>query len=67
MPVEDKLSNQRLALKPSEAASLLGCHENSIRKWCHEGRLAHKRIGKRLFIVRKDLEAFFNGEGHEGP
>ena len=57
-----KLQEERLALKPDEAAQLLSCHPNSIRKWAREGKLKSRRMGSRLFIPVAALEAFVNGD-----
>jgi excisionase family DNA binding protein len=39
------------------AAALTGRHPETIRRWVWSGRLAARREGNRLLIVREDLEA----------
>ncbi len=39
-------------------AETLDCTPQTIRNHCRTGRLPHKRIGRRIFITRKDLDAY---------
>jgi excisionase family DNA binding protein len=43
-------------LTVAEVAEKLRVSQATIRNWLHEGRLAHVRIGRRVRIVRTDLE-----------
>jgi len=39
------------------AAALVGRHPETVRRWVGSGRLAARRRGNRLFMVRADVEA----------
>lgn len=42
-----------------EAAIYVGCSEDTIRRYMYDGELAYsKPTGKRIFILKKDLEDF---------
>jgi excisionase family DNA binding protein len=42
-------------LSAQEAASLLGIHVNTLRRWAREGRIPYYRIGRRIAFRVSDL------------
>ncbi len=40
------------------AAQLTGRSTETVRRWVWSGRLRARRLGKRLFVLRSDVEAF---------
>jgi excisionase family DNA binding protein len=45
-------------LTVAEVAQTLRLSQATIRKWLDDGRLPHVRIGRRVRIVRADLDRF---------
>lgn len=45
-------------LSVKEAAKALGCSEALLRKWLHQGKLAHVKVGRLTRIRQSDLEAW---------
>jgi excisionase family DNA binding protein len=45
------------------AATLVGRHPETIRRWVWSGRIAARREGRRLLVARADLEALAASEG----
>jgi excisionase family DNA binding protein len=58
--------DQRITMRPDEAAKIAGCGDASIRKLIKEGVIPHIRFGRKIVISRA---AFFrwldNGEQTE--
>lgn len=53
-------NNQDDRVSISQAAKLVGVHENTIRNLLIRGELHGERIGKRIIRIRKsDLDALF--------
>jgi len=44
-------------LNVKEAAKSLGCSEALLRKWLHQGKLPHVKVGRLTRIRQSDLEA----------
>jgi len=49
---------EKLLLKPTEAASLLGVCEATIRNWRIAGRIQFTKVGRTAFITRKEIDRF---------
>jgi excisionase family DNA binding protein len=39
-----------------QAAALLGCHEDTVRRWCVSGSIRANRSGGRWLVRRAELE-----------
>ena len=54
-----------LMLRPAEAASLLGIHINTLRRWNDRGLIRAYRIGQRgdRRFPREDIDVFLKGRG----
>lgn len=50
--------NERLALSPAEAGSLLGVSESLVRRLINDGVLARVPHTERVLIARTELERF---------
>jgi excisionase family DNA binding protein len=48
--------NKRLSVE--HAAPILGVSTFTVRRWIRERRLAYHRVGRRIVLDRRDLEAF---------
>lgn len=53
-----QLCEGKIALSPAEAAQLLGCDEETIRRWCRRRHLRHSKIGRMIRIEPSALEEF---------
>ncbi len=51
------MNNEKLTFTVSETASLLGLSRNSAFKGVMTGEIPHIRVGKRILIPRRALEA----------
>jgi excisionase family DNA binding protein len=49
-----------LALAVDEAAEELSLTERALRQWIWRGKIPVRRLGKRVLILRSDLERFLN-------
>ena len=49
---------EKRMLSVKEAGEEMGVSKFLIRKLIRQGRLAHHRIGERIVVSRKDIEAF---------
>lgn len=47
----------------AEAASLLSCHKETLRRAIKDGTLRAARLGRGYRISRSDLEAFWTAQG----
>ena len=55
-------------LNAEEAATIIGIHPASIRRFCRTGNLRAHRIGKRLWRIRPEaLRAWADGRNAETP
>lgn len=45
------------------AASRIGCHPETVRRWVWSGRLAARRDGRRLLVARADVDALAAARG----
>ena len=50
-----------LTLTVAETAQILKIHVNTVYKLCGEGRLPVIRLGRRIVIPKKRLDAFLAG------
>ena len=57
------MNNEKLTFTVSETASLLGLSRNSAFKGVMTGEIPHIRVGKRILIPRRALEAMLEGAG----
>ncbi len=51
-------------LNTSEAASLLGIHTVTLRKWVREKRITPLRAGRNLRFRASELNQWLKGEGN---
>lgn len=58
-------STERAALAPAEVAQLLGIGERQAREFINSGRIFSFRIGRRILVPRRALEALLNGTAAE--
>jgi excisionase family DNA binding protein len=54
-----------LALDVREAAETLGLSHSKVYQLIASGEIYHRRVGKRILIPRKALEAFVDGRPYE--
>lgn len=54
---------RRLTLSVTEAATVCGISERTLRELIAQGRFPTKRIGRRVVIVRTQLEEWLNEKG----
>lgn len=47
---------------PVEAAELLRCSVDYVWKLCREGKLKHRRNGRRIFIKRQHLTEYIDAQ-----
>jgi excisionase family DNA binding protein len=52
-----RTANEGDLLEVVRAASLVGRHPETVRRWVWSGRLEAQRSGHRLLVARADLEA----------
>jgi excisionase family DNA binding protein len=52
----------RLGGTPAEIAPLLGFSEWVVTKWCRDGVLRHRRIGRHVWIPASALAEFQSGD-----
>lgn len=57
------MNNEKLTFTVSETASLLGLSRNSAFKGVMTGEIPHIRVGKRILIPRRALEAMLATAG----
>ena len=50
-------------MTPAEAAQWLGCNRRRIDDLCHKGRLQRHHEGRRLLVLRAEVEALVSREG----
>lgn len=62
MSVPDELDRGEL-LDIRRAASVIGCHPETVRRWVWSGRLAARRDGRRLLFARADVDALAEVRG----
>ena len=65
-PAPEKPTLQpKLMLRPAEAASLLGIHTNTLRRWSDRGLIRAYRISQRgdRRFRQEDIDAFLKGGG----
>jgi excisionase family DNA binding protein len=58
-----KVNNEKLTFTVTETASLLGLSRNSAFKGVMTGEIPHIRVGKRILIPRRALEAMLESAG----
>ncbi len=57
------MNNEKITFTVSETASLLGLSRNSAFKGVMTGEIPHIRVGKRILIPRRALEAMLESAG----
>ena len=57
------MNNEKLTFTVSETASLLGLSRNSAFKGVMRGEIPHIKVGKRILIPRRALEAMLESAG----
>lgn len=55
----------RIAYSPREAAAALGVGESTVLRLCEAKKLPHVRVGRRIVISKKVLEAFVEATPEE--
>ncbi len=50
-------------MTPGQAAKWLGCHRRRVDDLCLQGRLQRHHEGRRLLLLRSDVEALVNRDG----
>ena len=55
MQHEESILDPEFPYTPVEAAELLRCSVDHVWKLCREGKLKHRRSGRRIFIKREHL------------
>lgn len=64
----DPTPHDRLLLRVSDVAALVGQPERTIYRWAAQGRLPGvKRLGRALFIARLELERWLGLDGQSPP
>ena len=56
---------EKQALRPDEAARLLGMSISTLRQAIWDGSIAHFRIGKVIRIPKSAIDALLNAGGHQ--
>ena len=51
------MASEKLALSPIEVSQLCGLSLNSVYSFIREGRIPSTKMGRRILIPRKELEA----------
>ena len=56
-------------ISTSEAAEVVGVSDQSIRDWCNEGLVRHRRVGRRAvyYVDRDDLIRYAQEIGYLPP
>lgn len=57
--------DNKLAYTPIEVSKLLGLHINSVRKFIQNGTLPAFRLGRKVLVPARAIEALLNGDGNE--
>lgn len=57
-----KTQEKELTLSVKEVAAQLSVTEESVRRWCRAGELAHYKIGNTLRIKGSDLREYIQGQ-----
>lgn len=57
------MSMQKTTFTLAEAADLLSCHKETLRRAIKDGSLQSARLGRGYRISRADLEAFWAAQG----
>lgn len=64
--LEKHESDARLAVKPEEAARLLGINRRTLDNWTRAGRIPATRIGRVVLYRIADLEALLRDNQKKG-
>ncbi|HKP45113.1 MAG TPA: helix-turn-helix domain-containing protein [Pyrinomonadaceae bacterium] len=56
--IEEKQTNELRLFSKGEIAELLGCSAMTVHRLIREKKLGHYRIGSRVMIPQKHLDAF---------
>ena len=52
-------TNPRIVISASEAAEMIGVHEQTIRLMCKKGTFKYVKIGERMFLNRRAFMLYF--------
>jgi len=58
MAKAETLSGESKRLSVTRAAPILGVSPFTVRRWIRERRLPYHRVGRRIVLDERDLEAF---------
>jgi excisionase family DNA binding protein len=58
MTKTEAAAGETLRLSIASAAPVLGVSVFTLRRWIRERRLPYHRVGRRIVLDRRDLEAF---------
>jgi len=58
----DQQSIQRLAVRPEEAAKMIGVCANTLRKLLYTGEIKGKQVGKRWVVPIKAINEYLERE-----
>ena len=56
------MESERLTYNVDTAAKLLGLSRNAAYQGCLSGQIPHIKVGKRILIPKRMLEAILSGE-----
>ncbi|HET9893717.1 MAG TPA: helix-turn-helix domain-containing protein [Streptosporangiaceae bacterium] len=54
-------------LRAADAAKIMRCSEQTVRRKCYSGELGHLKIGSLLRIRKSDLAAYYETLGEPAP
>jgi excisionase family DNA binding protein len=58
MPKTESIASEIRRVSIASAASILGVSAFTLRRWIRERRVPYHRLGRRIVLDRRDLEAF---------
>ena len=53
----------KMTYSTQEAAEILGCHEETVRREIQKGNLPAAKLGRMFVISKSDLESFYQAKG----
>lgn len=53
----------KMTYSTQEAAEILGCHEETVRREIQKGNLRAAKLGRMFVISKSDLESFYQAKG----
>jgi excisionase family DNA binding protein len=58
MPKTESIASEIRRVSIASAASILGVSAFTLRRWIRERRVPYHRLGRRIVLDQRDLEAF---------